>query len=197
MFIPNINDYKIILASQSPRRHYLLKEIGLEFEIKLKEFVDESYPENLLKEEIPLYIAKKKASVFNNDLSEKEILITADTIVWLKGKVLQKPKDQDDAIRILNEISGECHQVYTGVCIKSSEKQKCFTACTDVYFKKLTYPEIDYYIKHFQPMDKAGAYGIQEWIGYIGVEKINGSFFNVMGLPIQKLYSELDDFINS
>ena len=196
MFIPNIKDYKIILASQSPRRHYLLKEIGLEFEIKLKQFVDESYPENLMKEEIPLYIAKKKAAVFNGDLSENEIIITADTIVWLNGKVLQKPKDQDDAIRILNEISGECHQVYTGVCIKSMDKQTCFTACTDVYFKKLTYPEIDYYVKHFQPMDKAGAYGIQEWIGYIGVEKINGSFFNVMGLPIQKLYSELDDFIN-
>jgi nucleoside triphosphate pyrophosphatase len=196
MFIPNIKDYKIILASQSPRRHYLLKEIGLEFEIKLKQFVDESYPESLMKEEIPLYIAKKKAAVFNGDISENEIIITADTIVWLNGKVLQKPKDQDDAIRILNEISGKCHQVYTGVCIKSKDKETCFASCTDVYFKKLTYPEIDYYIKHFQPMDKAGAYGIQEWIGYIGVEKINGSFFNVMGLPIQKLYSELDDFIN-
>lgn len=197
MFIPNIEDYKIILASQSPRRHYLLKEIGLEFEIKLKQFVDESYPENLIKEEIPQYLAKKKAAVFNGELSENEILITADTIVWLNGEILQKPKDEEDAIQILNKISGECHQVYTGVCIKSMYKQVCFTACTDVYFKKLTYPEIDYYVKHFQPMDKAGAYGIQEWIGYIGVEKINGSFFNVMGLPIQKLYSELDDFINS
>ena len=197
MFIPNIQDYKIILASQSPRRHYLLKEIGLEFEIKLKEFVEESYPDDLVKEEIPLFIAKKKAAVFNGELSDNEILITADTIVWLNGKVLQKPKNQEDAIKILQEISGECHQVYTGVCIKSVNKQACFTACTDVYFKKLTYAEIDYYIRHFQPMDKAGAYGIQEWIGYIGVEKINGSFFNVMGLPIQKLYSELDDFINS
>ncbi|MBI9053821.1 MAG: septum formation protein Maf [Bacteroidales bacterium] len=196
MFIPNIDDYKIILASQSPRRHYLLKEIGLEFEIKLKEFVDESYPEELIKEEIPLYIAQKKANVFHGDIDENEIVITADTIVWLNGKILQKPKDPDDAMRILQELSGKCHQVYTGVCFKSKYKKFAFTACTDVYFKKLTYAEIDYYIQHFQPMDKAGAYGIQEWIGYIGVEKINGSFFNVMGLPIQKLYSELDDFIN-
>lgn len=196
MFIPNIDDYKIILASQSPRRHYLLKEIGLEFEIKLKQFVDESYPDHLKKEEIPLYIAQKKAKVFNNDLADNEILISADTIVWLNNKVIQKPIDQDDAIKILKELSGDCHQVYTGVCIKSNNKEILFSACTDVYFKKLTYPEIDYYINHFQPFDKAGAYGIQEWIGYIGVEKINGSFFNVMGLPIQKLYTELDDFIN-
>ncbi len=195
MFIPNIDDYKIILASQSPRRHYLLKEIGLEFEIKLKQFVDESYPDHLKKEEIPLYIAGKKAEIYGK-LDDNEILITADTIVWLKDKVLQKPIDQDDAVKILKELSGNCHQVYTGVCIKSNNKEVLFSACTDVYFKKLTYPEIDYYINHFQPFDKAGAYGIQEWIGYIGVEKINGSFFNVMGLPIQKLYTELDDFIN-
>ena len=196
MFIPNIDDYKIILASQSPRRHYLMKEIGLEFEIKQKEFVDESYPEILKREEIPLYIAQKKASVFNGDIENNQLIITADTIVWLNEKVLQKPVDKDDAIRILQELSGNCHQVYTGVCIKSNKKEYAFTACTDVYFKNLTYAEIDYYINHFQPMDKAGAYGIQEWIGYIGVERINGSFFNVMGLPIQKLYTELDEFIN-
>ena len=195
MFIPNIDDYKIILASQSPRRHYLLKEIGLEFEIKLKQFIDESYPDYLVKDEIPLHIARKKAELFGK-LEDNEILITADTIVWLNNKVLQKPIDQDDAVKILRELSGNCHQVYTGVCIKSNNKEVLFSACTDVYFKKLTYAEIDYYIHHFQPFDKAGAYGIQEWIGYIGVEKINGSFFNVMGLPIQKLYTELDDFIN-
>ncbi len=195
MFIPNIDEYKIILASQSPRRHYLLKEIGLEFKIKSKGPVDESYPEGLNEDEIPLYIAQKKAEVFS-DLKDNEVLITADTIVWLEGKVLQKPVDQEDAISILNQLSGNCHQVFTGVCIKSNKKEFAFTARTDVYFKKLTYPEIDYYINHFQPMDKAGAYGIQEWIGYIGVEKINGSFFNVMGLPIQKLYTELDNFIN-
>ena len=195
MFIPNIEQYKIILASQSPRRHYLLKEIGVEFEFKLKHFIDESYPENLVKEEIPKYIAQKKALKYGA-LEPNEILITADTIVWLNDKVVQKPKDEDDAVRILKELSGNCHQVYTGVCIKSREKEVVFSACTDVYFKKLTFAEIDYYIKHYQPLDKAGAYGIQEWIGYIGVEKINGSFFNVMGLPIQKLYTELDDFIN-
>lgn len=195
MFIPNIEDYKIILASQSPRRHYLLKEIGLEFEIKLKQFIDESYPDHLVKDEISLHIANKKAEIYGK-LEDKEILITADTIVWLNGKVLQKPIDHDDAVKILKELSGNCHQVYTGVCIKSNSKEKLFSACTDVSFKKLTYAEIDYYINHFHPFDKAGAYGIQEWIGYIGVEKINGSFFNVMGLPIQKLYTELDDFIN-
>jgi len=195
MFIPNIDNYKIILASQSPRRHYLLKEIGLEFEIKSKGFVDESYPEELEEEGIPLYIAQKKAEVFD-DLEKDEILITADTIVWLNGKLLQKPVDTEDAFKILKELSGNCHQVYTGVCIRTTEKELAFTARTDVYFKKLTYAEIDYYINNFQPMDKAGAYGIQEWIGYIGVEKINGSFFNVMGLPIQKLYTELDNFIN-
>jgi len=196
MFIPNIDQYRIILASQSPRRQHLLKEIGLDYELKLKEFVDESYPDNLVKEEIPLFIAKKKASVFNSELKPNEILITADTIVWLNGKVLQKPTDFDDAIRILKEISGNCHHVYTGVCLKTCNRETCFSACTDVYFKKLSDQEINYYIHQFKPFDKAGAYGIQEWIGYIGVEKINGSFFNVMGLPIQKLYTALNDFIN-
>ena len=196
MFIPNIDQYRIILASQSPRRQHLLKEIGLDYELKLKEFVDESYSDNLVKEEIPLFIAKMKASVFEGELKASDILITADTIVWLNGKVLQKPTGIDDAVRILKEISGNCHQVYTGVCLKTYNRETCFYACTDVYFKKLTDQEINYYIHQFKPFDKAGAYGIQEWIGYIGVEKINGSFFNVMGLPIQKLYTALNDFIN-
>lgn len=196
MFIPNIDKYKIILASESPRRHYLLKEIGIEFEIKLKEFVEESYPENLEREEIPLYLAQKKASVFDGDIEDDQLIITADTIVWLNDKVLQKPINIDEAIKILQELSGNCHQVYTGVCLKTKDKEFAFTSRTDVFFKKLTYAEIDYYVRHYQPMDKAGAYGIQEWIGYIGVERIDGSFFNVMGLPIQKLYTELDEFIN-
>lgn len=195
MFIPNIDDYQVILASQSPRRHYLLKEIGLDFEIKGKGFIDESYPQELKAEEIPLYISKKKASVFK-DLKDHEILITADTIVWFDEQVLQKPLDKEDAIQMLVQLSGKRHQVFTGVCIKSKNREFAFTSQTDVYFKKLTYAEIDYYVNNFQPMDKAGAYGIQEWIGYIGVEKINGSFFNVMGLPIQRLYTELDNFIN-
>jgi len=195
MFIPNIDQYNIVLASQSPRRQYLLKEIGLHFELKGKEVIDESYPDYLVKEQIPLYIAQKKASAFTNELKERDLLI-ADTIVWLDGKVLQKPVDQDDAIGILNQISGKCHQVYTGVCLKTTHKETTFSACTDVYFKKLTSQEVEYYIQHYKPLDKAGAYGIQEWIGYIGVEKINGSFFNVMGLPIQKLYTVLNDFIN-
>ena len=196
MFIPGIENYRIILASESPRRHYLLKEIGLDFEIKKKAFIDESYPDHLVREEIPLFIAQKKAEVFESELDDNDIVITADTIVWLKNKALQKPVDYDDALRILRELSGQCHQVYTGVCIRSKQKIRSFTARTDVYFKKLTYAEMDYYIIHYQPFDKAGAYGIQEWIGYVGVEKIKGSFFNVMGLPIQKLYTELDQFIN-
>jgi septum formation protein len=196
MFIYGIEDYHIILASDSPRRHYLLKEIGLDFEIKKKGFVDESYPQHLIREQIPLYLAEKKAKVFDEDLYDKMIIITADTIVWLEDKVLQKPANYDDAINILKELSGKCHQVYTGVCLKSKHKTQSFTACTDVYFRELTFAEIDYYVTHYQPFDKAGAYGIQEWIGYVGVEKINGSFFNVMGLPIQKLYTELDQFIN-
>ncbi len=195
MFIPNIENYKFILASQSPRRQYLLKEIGLEFDVKHKH-IEETYPDNLKEEEIPLFLAKKKAGEFNN-LLENEILITADTIVWMRDKVLKKPVDKEDAMRILNELSGKCHQVYSGVCIKSRDKEVLFSSCTDVYFKKLTYTELDYYIDRYEPYDKAGAYGIQEWIGYIGVEKINGSYFNVVGLPIQKLYTELDDFINS
>jgi len=196
MFIPGIEDYHIILASESPRRHYLLKEIGLEFEIKKKKFVEETYPPHLVREQIPLYLAEKKARVFDEDMDENMIVITADTIVWLNDKILQKPADYNDAVKILQEISGQSHQVYTGVCIKSKVKTRSFTARTDVYFRKLTFAEIDYYINHYQPFDKAGAYGIQEWIGYVGVEKINGSFFNVMGLPIQRLYTELDQFIN-
>jgi len=196
MFIPGIEDYHIILASESPRRHYLLKEIGLEFEIKKKKFIEETYPPHLVREQIPLYLAEKKAKVFDEDIDEKVIVITADTIVWLNDKILQKPADYNDAVKILHEISGQCHQVYTGVCIKTKDKTQSFTARTDVFFRKLTFAEIEYYINHYQPFDKAGAYGIQEWIGYVGVEKINGSFFNVMGLPIQRLYTELDQFIN-
>ncbi|OFX83179.1 MAG: septum formation protein Maf [Bacteroidetes bacterium GWF2_33_16] len=197
MFIPNIEKYKIILASQSPRRHHLLKEIGIDFTFVKKSYGDESFPENLEREEVALYLAEYKASFFKGELSDNEIVITADTIVWLNNKVLNKPVDYNDAILMLKNLSGNCHQVYTGVCIKSKRKTTSFFSSSDVYFRKLTSEEIHYYVENYKPYDKAGAYGIQEWIGYIGIEKINGSFFNVMGLPIQKLYLELNSFINS
>lgn len=197
MFIPNIDKYKILLASQSPRRQQLLKEIGLEFTVTKKSYGDENYPAHLVREEIALYLAEHKASFFNVEINPNEIIITADTIVWLNNEVLNKPVDFNDAVLMLEKLSGNCHQVYTGVCIKSKEKSTLFYAESDVLFRNLTHEEIHFYVENYKPYDKAGAYGIQEWIGYIGIEKINGSFYNVMGLPIQKLYLELNKFINS
>lgn len=197
MFIPNIDKFRIILASQSPRRQQLLNDAGITFDVVINSSGDENYPKQLVKEQIAVFLAKYKAKSFNGDLKENEILITADTIVWLKNEALNKPVDFDDAVSILQKLSGNCHQVYTGVCIKSVDKEVVFSASTDVYFKKLSLEEITYYVENYKPYDKAGAYGIQEWIGYIAIEKINGSFFNVMGLPIQKLYHELDKFINA
>ena len=194
-FYEEIAKYKVILGSQSPRRQYLLKELGIKFDVKLKQMVQETYPEGLTGEEIPLYLARKKADAFNDELTEDMIVITADTIVWKEGQVLQKPKDQKAAFDILRSLSGTAHQVYTGVCIRSMNQRKSFYSRTDVYFKKLTDKEIWYYIDKYEPFDKAGSYGIQEWLGYIGVEKIEGSFFNVMGLPVQELYVELSDFL--
>lgn len=190
----NIKKYNIILASKSPRRHHLLKELGLEFSIHSNSNTNETYPDDLTKEEIVIYLAKQKANHFVRKLSKNDILITADTIVILKNKVLNKPKDKSDAFAMLKSMSGNKHVVYTGVCIKSLGKTATFYAKTDVYFKELTNEEIDYYIEKFKPYDKAGAYGIQEWIGYIGIERIDGSYFNVMGLPVQKLYDELSNF---
>ncbi|MDA3780816.1 MAG: Maf family nucleotide pyrophosphatase [Bacteroidales bacterium] len=195
MFFKNLKNYKIVLASQSPRRQYLLKELGVEFDIYNKHIIDESFPDRLLREEIPLYLAEKKAQGFNDNLDDKTIVITADTIVWFDNSILEKPKEEKDAFDTLKKLSGNVHQVYTGVCLKSKTKQTAFYSKTDVYFKDLTDREIGYYIDKYEPFDKAGAYGIQEWIGYIGVEKIEGSFFNVMGLPVQKLYKELNAFI--
>ncbi|MFW5978908.1 MAG: Maf family nucleotide pyrophosphatase [Bacteroidia bacterium] len=192
-----LEKYRIVLGSQSPRRQYLLKELGLNFDVKLKHMEEEVYPEGLQKEEIPLYLAKNKAAAFDDELDNKTIVITADTIVWNEGQVVQKPQDTKDAYNILKSLSGKIHQVYTGVCLRSLKKQASFYAQTDVYFKELTDKEIWFYINEFEPFDKAGSYGIQEWLGYIGVEKIEGSYFNVMGLPVQKLYVELNKFIDN
>jgi len=191
-----LENYKIILGSQSPRRQYLLKELGVKFDVKLKQMSEEIYPEDLQREEIPLYLAEEKAEAFDNEVDENTIVITADTIVWKDGEVLQKPENEKEAYKILKKLSGSKHQVYTAVCIRMKEKKHAFYSLTDVHFKTLTDKEIKYYIEKYEPYDKAGAYGIQEWLGYIGVEKIEGSFFNVMGLPVQKLYVEFKELLN-
>jgi len=190
----DLKRYRIILASQSPRRQRLLRELGLEFEIINNDDLDESYPSDLAKDEIPGYLAEKKAFHFMPEVPEDTLLITADTIVWLNDRLIGKPADRDDAERILSELSGSVHEVLTGVCLRCGSMKRIFTASSLVYFSVLTGSEIKYYIENFQPFDKAGAYGIQEWIGYIGIEKIEGSYFNVMGLPVQKLYAELKKF---
>lgn len=189
----NSKKYKLILASKSPRRQFLLKELGLDFTVHTKE-VDENFPENLKAEKIPLYLCKKKADAFEGELRDNTIVITADTIVWVENQVLNKPENFDDAMRMLKLLSGKKHEVYTAVCLKSKNKTKTFYASTSVYFKVLSLEEIEYYITNFNPYDKAGAYGAQEWIGYIAVEKIEGSYFNVMGLPVRELYEELLKF---
>ncbi|NDV84294.1 Maf-like protein [Bacteroides sp. 51] len=183
--------YKVVLASASPRRQELLTGLGIDFEVRLMPDLDESYPSGLDGEKIPSYIARHKAEAYKSTIQPKELLITADTIVWLNGEVLGKPVDEEDAKAILRRLSGKTHHVITGVCLTTTDWQKSFTAVTDVSFSDLTEEEIEYYIANYHPLDKAGAYGVQEWIGYVGVEGIHGSYFNVMGLPIQKLYKEL------
>ena len=190
----NIAHYKLILASASPRRKELLKGLDVDYEVRLIDNIDESYPPHLQKEDIPLAIAQNKAAAYLPTLAADELLLTADTIVWLDGDVIEKPKDKADAISMLGRLSGRRHQVITGVCLCTKEKQRTFSVVTDVVFAKLTAEEIAYYVDKYKPYDKAGSYGIQEWIGYVGVESIEGSYFNVMGLPIQRLYQELKQF---
>jgi len=192
-FLKNLNNYHIILASQSPRRQNLLKELQFNFEINVKE-VEEVYPPHLIKEEIAVYLAELKGAAYNSEITDKQLIITADTIVWVNNHILGKPIDYDDAFKMLETLSNNKHTVYTGVCIKTKSKTKSFWASTDVYFKKLEKAEIEYYLENYKPYDKAGSYGIQEWIGYIGIKRIEGSFFNVMGLPIHLLYSELKNY---
>ena len=183
-----------ILASGSPRRKELLAGLGLEFEIRLMEGIDESYPEGLGCEDIARHIAAQKAEAYRATLGEDELIITADTIVFLDGQVLGKPKDEKDACRMLRALSGRTHQVITGVTLLSQQKTVTFASVSHVTFATLTEEEITHYVTHYHPTDKAGAYGIQEWIGFIGVERIEGSYFNVMGLPVQRLYTELKKF---
>lgn len=183
--------YKVVLASGSPRRQELLKGLGVDFTVRLLPDLDESFPANLRGEKIPSYIARSKAEAYKQIIQPKELVITADTIVWLDNEVLGKPVDEKEASDVLRKLSGRTHQVITGVCLTTTDWQKTFTAVTDVSFSDLTEEEIEYYVANYLPLDKAGAYGVQEWIGYIGVEGIHGSYFNVMGLPVHKLYKEL------
>uniref|UniRef100_UPI0040477871 Maf-like protein n=1 Tax=Polaribacter sp. TaxID=1920175 RepID=UPI0040477871 len=190
MLKEKLNDYHVILASKSPRRQQILKELGIPFEIQLKE-VKEVYPEALKGAEITDYLAVLKAKPFKENLQNNELIITSDTIVWLENMALGKPHSEKDAINMLQHISGKKHQVISSICLTTKNFQKTFNDTTEVYFKQLSLEEIEYYIRKYQPFDKAGSYGIQEWIGYIGIEKIVGSYFNVMGLPVHKLYEEL------
>lgn len=184
----------LILASNSPRRRELLAGLGLPFEVRVLPGIDETYPHTLSGADIPLYISRAKAEAYRQQLTPDDLLITADTIVWLNGEVLEKPRDEADACRMLRELSGQTHQVFTGVCLTTSTKQVSFSCGTDVTFDTLTDAEIHYYVKRYQPFDKAGAYGVQEWIGFVGVTRLEGSYFNVMGLPIQRLYQALKEF---
>ena len=189
----NLDKYQIILASNSLRRKELMSGLGVDYVVRTLPDVDESYPADLAGAEIPEYISREKADAYRSIMQPGELLITADTIVWLDGKVLGKPEGREGAVEMLRSLSGKSHQVFTGVCLTTTEWQKSFTAASDVEFDVLSEEEIRYYVDKYQPMDKAGAYGVQEWIGYIGVKSISGSFYNIMGLPIQKLYKELKD----
>lgn len=189
--LKNLEKYKIILCSNSPRRRELLSGLGVNFEVRVIDGIDESYNNNNSCEEIAEEISVKKADAYLKTIGDNEMIITADTIVYNNGEVLGKPHTREEAIDMLSAISGKTHKVVTGVCIASKNKKKIFSVSTNVKFSSLEMEEILFYIDNYSPYDKAGAYGIQEWIGYIGVEGIEGSYFNVMGLPIQRLYSEL------
>lgn len=186
-------EYKLILASGSPRRRQLMEGAGFNFELRVKD-TPEDYPADMQPEAVPEYLAQKKAVPFKGELKRDELLITADTVVCIGAKILGKPKDREDAIRILHLLSGQKHTVVSGVCLTTVDRTLSFSVKTDVYFRPLKDTEIEYYIDTFKPFDKAGAYGIQEWIGYVGIERIDGSFYNVMGLPIQVVCKYLSEF---
>lgn len=186
--------FKMVLASNSPRRKELLSGLDVDFEVRVLAGIDESYPASLPTMQIAEYISKKKAAAYRETMAVDELVITADTVVILGDEVMGKPKDDAEACRMLRELSGQTHQVITGVTLTTMERQISFSVKTDVTFKELTNEEIHYYVEKYHPMDKAGAYGIQEWIGHIGVTGLRGSFYNVMGLPIQRIYEALKMF---
>lgn len=182
-------NHKIILSSNSPRRKALLASLGFDFDVRVVEGIDESYPNNIPPHEVPEYISQKKASAYM--AGKGELIITADTVVIVDDEILGKPSNEEEAKSMLRKISGRTHDVTTGVCLTTVEQQRTFSVTTEVTFKVLSDNEIDYYVSKYKPFDKAGAYGIQEWIGYIGVTAINGSYFNVVGMPVQRIYEEL------
>ena len=192
--LDNLQKYHIILASNSPRRRELLAGLGIDFDVRVLPGIDESYPADLSTGLIAQHIAQAKAQAYQRSMAADELIITADTVVIVDEEVLGKPHDADDARHMLRTISGRTHQVVTGVCLTTKERQLSFSVTTDVTFKKLSEEEIGYYVDTYRPFDKAGAYGIQEWIGYIGVTGLQGSYFNVMGLPVQRIYAELTSF---
>lgn len=182
---------KLVLASASPRRKWLMDELGVPFVVEPKN-VEEIYPDDLKREEIPLFLSKLKAAAFSEEELEGKIVLTADTIVWLNDSELQKPVDLEDAKRMIRQLSGATHEVYTAITLRTSEKTISDFDRTEVHFRELTEDEIDFYVQKYKPLDKAGAYGIQEWIGYIGIDRIDGCYFNVMGLPLRKVYAALN-----
>ena len=195
--IGRLGSYEILLASGSPRRKELMKELGIPFRVVDTGHVDEAYPPGLKGDEIATFLAGHKSDAYTGELVPGQILLTADTVVWHRGKELGKPAGREEAIEMISRLSGDTHKVFTGVCLRSCTQRRCFHAVTDVTFSVLEPEETKTYVEKFRPFDKAGAYGIQEWIGHIAVERINGSYFNVMGLPVQRVYSELKDFVLS
>jgi septum formation protein len=189
----NLDEYRIILASQSPRRHELLTGLDIEFEVRTKD-VDEKYPSDLKPEKVPVYLAEKKADAFHDILDGETLLITADTIVILDGEILEKPLSVNDAKEMIRKLSGNTHTVVTGVCIQTRKKKVLISDTTKVHFNDLSEDEIQYYVHRYQPFDKAGSYGVQEWIGYTAIDRLEGSYYNVMGLPVHKVYAALKEF---
>lgn len=190
-----LKSFRLILASQSPRRRQLLSDAGIEYELAPRFECDEVFPDGLPAAEVAEYLSRLKSEAYPLQLEKNDILLTADTVVVAGGEVLGKPVDRADAIAIINKLSGREHEVITGVTLRSAVRTKSFSSRSVVRFRALSQEEIEYYVDTYSPMDKAGAYGIQEWIGYVGIEGIEGSFYNVMGLPIQRVYCELDSFI--
>jgi septum formation protein maf len=184
---------RLVLASNSPRRKELLRGLGIDFEVRLIRDIDESYPAALPVNDVPVHISKAKAAAYLDTMAENEVVLTADTVVVCDGQILGKPQDAEDARRMLGLLSGKSHEVITGVTLSTLQWQRSFAVTTVVWFKELTADEIGFYVDSYRPFDKAGAYGIQEWIGYVGVQRIEGSYFNVMGLPVQRIYEELKD----
>ena len=192
--LDNLKNYHIILASNSPRRRELLGGLGIDYEVRVLSDIDESYPATLPVADIAEFIAAKKADAYRATMADNELIITADTVVICGNEVMGKPTDEADACRMLRQLSGRVHHVTTGVCLTTSQQQRRFSVTTEVTFKQLSDEEISYYVTCYRPFDKAGAYGIQEWIGYIGCTGLNGSYYNVMGLPVQRIYQELLKF---